>query len=143
MPTSIDPQPKEDETECARCGAYFFYELTRCPECGVNIYEPDEENEYERNSSGEKYTQNNIYEKVKDFIQRVLGKPYSADDVFGDGLNQAILYNDILQKVSGDHTIVERLVEFEKKQKPGGNRMIWLQNAIERWNRDNRIEKKL
>lgn len=134
MPTSIDPQPKEDETECARCGAYFFYELTRCPECGVNIYEPDEENEYERNSSGEKYTQNNIYEKVKDFIQRVLGKPYSADDVFGDGLNQAILYNDILQKVSGDHTIVERLVEFEKKQKPGGNRMIWLQNAIERWN---------
>ena len=49
MPTSIDPQPAEDELECARCGAYFYYELTRCPNCGVNIYEPeDEEDDFDR-----------------------------------------------------------------------------------------------
>ena len=132
MPTSIDPQPKEDETECARCGAYFFYELTRCPECGVNIYEPDEENEYERNSSSEKYTQNNFYEKIKDFIRRLFGKPYSAEEVFGDGLNQAILYNYLLHKVRGDHTIAERLIAFEEKRKPDGTRVVWLQNAIDR-----------
>jgi hypothetical protein len=48
MPTSITPPPAEDELECARCGAYFYYELTHCPSCGVNIYEPEtEEDEYE------------------------------------------------------------------------------------------------
>ena len=65
MPTSIDPQPKENEVECARCGSYFYYELTRCPECGVNLYEPDENNNYERNSSGEKYNRGNVVDKVK------------------------------------------------------------------------------
>jgi hypothetical protein len=47
MPTSITPPPADDEVECARCGAYFYYELTRCPNCGVNVYEPDpEDDEY-------------------------------------------------------------------------------------------------
>lgn len=47
MPTSITPPPADDEIECARCGAYFHHELTRCPNCGVNVYEPDpEDDEY-------------------------------------------------------------------------------------------------
>ena len=41
MPTSLDPLPGENEIECANCGAIFFYELTRCPKCGVNLYEPE------------------------------------------------------------------------------------------------------
>jgi hypothetical protein len=45
MPISITPPPGEDELECAQCGAYFYYELTRCPNCGVNIYEPDPEDD--------------------------------------------------------------------------------------------------
>ena len=32
MPTSIDPQPGENEFECARCGAYFHYELNSLPQ---------------------------------------------------------------------------------------------------------------
>lgn len=48
MPTSITPPPAEDELECARCGAYFYYELTRCPNCGVNIYKPEvDDDEYD------------------------------------------------------------------------------------------------
>jgi DNA-directed RNA polymerase subunit RPC12/RpoP len=37
----------DDEIECPHCGAKFHYELTRCPNCGVNIYFPDEEEEGE------------------------------------------------------------------------------------------------
>jgi hypothetical protein len=51
MPTSIDPQPEEDELECARCGAHFYYGLTRCPNCGVNLYEPEDENEESEDDS--------------------------------------------------------------------------------------------
>jgi len=32
-----------NDLECPHCGATFHYELTRCPNCGVNIYFPDEE----------------------------------------------------------------------------------------------------
>lgn len=42
MPTSIDPQPAENEVECANCGAYFYMELTRCPECGVSVFGEEE-----------------------------------------------------------------------------------------------------
>ena len=141
MPTSIDPPPREDELECARCGAYFYYGLTRCPKCGVNIYEPEEEINYEsaRDSAGVIKSQDGIVERIKSFLRQVFNKPYSAEEIFGDGLDQAVLYNDLLQKVRGDRATVERLVEFEQEQEPNGTRRIWLQNAIERWDRDNRI----
>jgi hypothetical protein len=45
MPTSLTPPPAEDEIECANCGAYVYIELTRCPKCGINLYEPEEEKE--------------------------------------------------------------------------------------------------
>jgi hypothetical protein len=32
-----------NELECPHCGATFHYELTRCPNCGVNIYFPEDE----------------------------------------------------------------------------------------------------
>jgi hypothetical protein len=31
------------DLECPHCGATFSYELTRCPNCGVNIYFPEDE----------------------------------------------------------------------------------------------------
>ena len=31
------------DLECPHCGATFSYELTRCPNCGVNLYFPEEE----------------------------------------------------------------------------------------------------
>ena len=95
MPTSITPEPGENEFECARCGVYFHYELTRCPNCGVNLYEPEDETyEVKSTQQGE-----GMFSKLKDVIHRVFNKPYSADDIFGDALNQSILYNDLLQKV--------------------------------------------
>ena len=29
------------EIECGRCGARFNYELIRCPDCGVSVFEPE------------------------------------------------------------------------------------------------------
>ncbi len=38
------PDPEYNELECARCGGHFHIELTQCPHCGVNVYEPEDEN---------------------------------------------------------------------------------------------------
>jgi len=136
MPFSLDPQPEDNEIECGRCGAYFHYELTRCPECGVSVYEPEDDLEEAIENAGP--PQSNLMTKVRDAIRRLTGKPYSAEEVFGDALDQAIFYNDLLRKVGGDHQVVERLIAFEQQQTPGGNRLTWLENAIQRWERDNR-----
>jgi hypothetical protein len=134
MPTSIDPEPGENEFECARCGAYFHYELTRCPNCGVNLYEPEDE----AKEAGDSRPQGKgILESVKDLLHRVFNKPYAADKVFGDALDQAVLYNDLLQKVGGDRDIMDRLIEFERARAPQSTRRGWIQSAIQRWARDN------
>lgn len=136
MPTSIDPEPAENEFECANCGAYFHYELTRCPNCGVNLYEPQDESE-EPSPQG-----TGVFGKLKDAFHRVFNKPYSANDIFGDALDASILFNDLLQKTGGDRAAVDRLIEFERMSAPGSTRRGWIQNAIQRWERDNRVDKK-
>ena len=40
-----------NDLECPHCGATFHYELTRCPNCGVNIYFPEDEEDGELNKS--------------------------------------------------------------------------------------------
>lgn len=134
MPTSIDPGPAENEFECARCGAYFHYELTRCPNCGVNLYEPEDEAE---SASDSRPQGQGIFDGLKDMFHRVFNKPYAANEVFGDALDQAVLYNDLLQKIGGDRATVERLIDFERQQQPRATRTVWLKNAIQRWERDN------
>jgi predicted nucleic acid-binding Zn-ribbon protein len=134
MPTSIIPEPGENEFECARCGAYFHYELTRCPNCGVNLYEPEDETDEDNSSQQEE----GVFSKLKDAFHRVFNKPYSANDIFGDALDASILYNDLLQKVGGDRAIVERLIEFERTQAPQSTRRAWILSASQRWKRDNR-----
>ena len=138
MPTSITPEPGENEFECARCGAYFHYELTRCPNCGVNLYEPEDETE-EAGSPGPRRA--GVLGKLKDAFHRVFNKPYSADEIFGDALDQAVLYNDLLQKVRGDRAAVDRLIEFERARAPKSTRRSWIQSASQRWERDNRNPK--
>jgi len=135
MPTSITPEPGENEFECARCGAYFHYELTRCPKCGVNLYEPEDESEEAArpNPRGE-----GIFKKLKDVFHRVFNKPYSADEIFGDALDASILYNDLLQKIGGDRAASERLIEFERARDPKSTRRAWVKSASQRWERDNR-----
>lgn len=138
MPTSIDPQPADDEIECGNCGAYFHYELTRCPNCGISVYEP------ESNDSNTGYSprtahakRKGIGEKFSDFIRRLFKRPYPVDELFGAAINQADMFNNLLLKVGGDRKAAERLIKFEQDLQLNGNRIIWIKNAIERWEQDN------
>jgi hypothetical protein len=131
MPISLDPQPAENEIECGRCGAYFHYELTRCPNCGVNIYEPEADQELSRAPT----RRENWFSAL---IRRLTKKPHPADELFGAAIDQAGLFNNLLAKVGGDRAAAERLVEFERQKNPQGNRIVWLNQAIQRWERDNR-----
>jgi hypothetical protein len=140
MPTSIDRQPAEDEVECARCGAIIYYELTRCPNCGVNLYEPEDEADLpDAGSSGMRTRRPaGIPARLAGFIRRLTRKPDRVDELFGTAIDQAALYHDLLNKVGGDRSAVERLIDYERQQVPQGNRIAWLRNAIQRWQRDNR-----
>ena len=136
MPTSIDPPPADDEIECARCGAYFYDELTRCPKCGVNVYEPGDESD-PAPAAPRQPGQPGVFSRFEDFFRRLTKRPYPADELFGAAINQAELFNNLLRKVGGDRPAVERLIEFERRQSPRGNRVAWLESAIRRWERDN------
>ncbi len=139
MPMSLDPQPAENEIECARCGAYFYVELTRCPRCGVNVYEPGEDGDEQRvrNAPAAGSRQNGIRAWVARLFHQITRKPYAADELFGAAINQAELFNNLLRKVGGDRAAAERLIAFERGLLPNGNRLRWLENAIRRWERDN------
>jgi hypothetical protein len=140
MPASIDPQPADDEIECGRCGAYFYYELTRCPACGVNVYEPDDDSNRERPQKSVRATsrQIGILAWLDRLFRQFTKRPYPADELFGAAINQAELFNNLLRKVGGDRSAAERLIDFERGQSPQGNRITWLENAIRRWEQDNR-----
>ena len=135
MPTSITPEPGENEFECARCGAYFHYELTRCPKCGVNLYDPEDESDEAEMPAPHR---EGVFDILKDAFHRVFNKPYSADEIFGDALDQSILYDDLLQKLGGDRAAVDRLIEFERVQASQSTRRKWIESASQRWERDNR-----
>jgi hypothetical protein len=49
-----------------------------------------------------------------------------------------LLYQDLLRKVRFNGSIADRLIEYERKQDPQASRLKLTQNAIERWERDNR-----
>jgi hypothetical protein len=144
MPASIDPQPADDDVECGRCGAHFYFELTRCPNCGVNLYEPDEDadavNTKQSHLPG--VSKGKLGARLAGFVRRITGKPYAVDTLFGTAINQAELFDNLLVKAGGDRATVERLINFEQRQAPDGNRIIWLENAIRRWEQDNRAEGK-
>ncbi len=140
MPTSIDPQPAENELECARCGAYFHIELTRCPNCGVNIYEPEDEDE-----QGEAIAypatlpqRAGFWPQAKRFLRRLLGKEDLSQALFSASLEQIELYDELLRKVGGDEAAADRLIALEGKRSPQASRSECIRRAIERWERDNR-----
>jgi hypothetical protein len=135
MPTSIDPRPKEDELECAQCGAYFFHQLTRCPECGANIFEPEDDiyADYELEA------QDGVFNKIVIFFRRLFRRSDYAEALFKDALDYVDLYEELLKKVGADHSVANRLIDFEQQKMPAGTRSDWIRNAIERWERDNRI----
>jgi predicted nucleic acid-binding Zn-ribbon protein len=136
MPTSLDPQPGENELECARCGAIFSDELTRCPKCGVNLYEPEAEAPPRRKPADEQAWG----AKVSRFFRRLLGEPHPADELFQPALDQAAIYNDLVRKVGWDRAVAERLIDFERQQAPNQTHAQWIKNAIQRWEHDNRAD---
>jgi predicted nucleic acid-binding Zn-ribbon protein len=136
MPTSLDPQPAANEIECARCGAIFFDELTRCPKCGVDLYEPGDDDDDRQTRSFRPHPAG-LSARISAFFRKITGKPHPAEQLFDLSLQQAALHNDLLRKLGGDRQALERLIELERQQLPNANRLRWLQNAIRHWEQDN------
>ena len=133
MPTSITPPPKDDEVECGNCGAYIYHDLVKCPNCGVYLDEPNElEEDRPKFRPKSKFTL-----AVESVMQRLRGEPHPAEDLFIGIMKQKDLFDDLLRKVGGDPSVAERLIEYEKQLKPNATRLIWLQNAVQRWEREN------
>ena len=133
MPTSLTPPPKDDETECGNCGAYIYHGLLTCPNCGVYLDEPNEIEE-ERPTFRPK---SKFALAVESILRKIRGEPHPAEDLFTGILKQKELFDDLLRKVGGDRSVVERLIEYERQQKPNATRLTCLQNAISRWEHEN------
>jgi len=71
-------------------------------------------------------------------MRKLRGEPHPAEDLFIGILKQKELFDDLLRKVGGDSSVAERLIEYEKQLEPGATRLTCLQNAIRRWEQENR-----
>jgi uncharacterized SAM-binding protein YcdF (DUF218 family) len=49
-----------------------------------------------------------------------------------------LLYQDLLRKVRFNGSTADRLIEHERQRAPQATRLKLIQNALERWERDNR-----
>jgi len=135
MPTSITPPPKDDEVECGNCGAYIYHDLVKCPHCGVYLVDPSpnlDEDETPSNRPKSKFV---LW--VESVMRKLHGEPHVAEELFSGALREAALFDDLLKKVGGDRSVVERLIEYEKQRKLDATRLTCLQNAIQRWEQEN------
>ena len=135
MPTSLTPPPKDDETECGNCGAYVYHGLVKCPDCGVYLVDPTDTEAEEPSSVRQK---SKLSLTIENILRRIRGEPHTAEELFSGAMREAILFDDLLRKVSGDRSVVERLIEYERAHLPHATRLTCLQNAIRRWEQENR-----
>lgn len=135
MPVSITPPPKDDEIECGNCGAYIYHDLVKCPNCGVFLVDPVDTEDKEYRSFQPK---SRFALWVESVWRKVRGEPHFAEELLSGAMREASLFDNLLHKVSGDRSVVERLIEYEKQLKPAATRLACLQNAIDRWERENR-----
>jgi hypothetical protein len=134
MPTSLTPPPAEDETECGNCGAYVYQGLLKCPNCGVYLVDPIDTEPEER----PKFRPKSKFALVVESVMRKLrGEPHPGEELFTSVMREAILFDDLLRKVGGDRSVVERLIEYERQLRPNATRLTCLQNAISRWEQEN------
>lgn len=134
MPTSLTPPLKDNETECGNCGAYIYYGLLKCPNCGVYLDEPNEiEEESPKFRPKSKFSL-----AIESVLRKIRGEPGYAEELFTGALREKALFDDLLRKVGGDRSTVERLIEFERQGRPNATRLTCLQNAISRWEQENR-----
>jgi hypothetical protein len=75
---------------------------------------------------------------VESIVRKIRGESHPAEELFTGALREAALFDDLLRKVGGDRSVVERLIEYERQQRPGTTRLTCLQNAINRWEQENR-----
>lgn len=134
MPTSLTPPPKDDEIECGNCGAYVYLGLSKCSNCGVYLLDPIDTEPEERPSVRPK---NKISLAIESILRKLRRQPHMAEELFTGAMREAILFDDLLRKVGGDRSVVERLIEYERGQKPDATRLTCLQNAILRWEKEN------
>ena len=135
MPASIDPPPRDDEVECGNCGAYVYHDLLKCPNCGVYLVNPfpiDDEDAPPNIRPKSKFA---LW--VESVMQKLKGQPQVAEELFSVALREAALFDDLLKKVGGDRSVVERLIKYEQAQSPNVTRLVCIQNAIRRWEREN------
>ena len=135
MPTSITPPPAEDETECGNCGAYVYVGLVKCPNCGVYLIDPVNTELEDRPKFRSK---SKLALAIESVLRKLRKEPHPAEELFTGAMREAILFNDLLQKVGGDRSVVERLIEYERQKHPNATRLTCLQNAIGRWEHENR-----
>jgi hypothetical protein len=135
MPTSLTPPPKDDETECGNCGAYVYQGLLKCPNCGVYLVDPVDTEPEQRPSLRPK---NKLSLAIESALRKLRREPHVAEELFTGALREAALFDDLLRKAAGDRAVVERLIEYEREQKPDATRLTCLQNAIRRWEQENR-----
>ena len=133
MPTSITPPPKDDEIECGNCGAYIYHDLVKCPNCGVYLDEPTEPEE-ERPAFKPR---SRLSLKIESLVRKLRGEKHPAEELFIGAMREAALFDDLLRKVGGDRSVVERLIEYERQRRPNAARLTCLQNAIQRWEQEN------
>lgn len=133
MPTSITPTPKDDEVECGNCGAYIYHDLMKCPNCGEYLVQYGELEE-ERSSLRPK---SKFALWLESMMRKLRGEPHVAEELFTGAMREAALFDDLLKKVGGDRSTVERLIQYEKQLSPSKTRLVHLQNAIRRWEREN------
>jgi hypothetical protein len=134
MPTSLTPPPAEDETECGNCGAYIYAGLAKCPNCGVYLIDPVD-SEAERPTFKPK---SKLALKMETMLRKLRGEKHPAEELFTGALREAMLFDDLLRKVGGDRSVTERLIEYERRQRPDTTRLTCIQNAISRWEQENR-----
>lgn len=135
MPTSITPPPADDETECGNCGAYIYAGSLKCPNCGVYLIEPGEP---EPQPPARHRPKSRLALKIESLMRRLRGERQPAEDLFSGAMREALLFDDLLRKVGGDRSVVARLIEYERRQSPGATRLTCLENAIRRWEQENR-----
>jgi len=75
---------------------------------------------------------------IESVMRKLRKEHHPAEELFLGAIREAMLFDDLLRKVGGDRSVVERLIDYERKQKPNATRLICLQNAISRWEHENR-----
>ena len=62
------------------------------------------------------------------------------NDLFAPVVESQKRYLQFVAMVGHDRDVAERLIEHERRYAPKANRNILVENAIKRWERDNRVQ---